>query len=59
MRITLKQASKLIQSNIDHIKLLASEGYITREGGWIDGRTLEDYMRQKIRHDLIRDSHGF
>jgi hypothetical protein len=59
MRITIKQASKLIQSNIDHIKLLASEGYITREGSWIDGRTLEDYMRQKIRHDMVRDYHGF
>ena len=59
MKLTIKQSSKLIQSNIDHIKLLASEGYITREGSWIDGRTLEDYMRQKIRHDMVRDYHGF
>ena len=59
MKLTIKQASKLIQSNIDHIKLLASEVYITREGSWIDGRTLEDYMRQKIRHDIVRDYHGF
>jgi len=65
MRISVRTASKFLNTNEDHIRLLASEGDISKVvDGKIDLQSIVDYQwgkifDRRIMHDAIRDYHGF
>ena len=68
MKITVKRASKFLNTNEDHVKLLASEGKIGKiVNGKIEFQSVVDYQwtsifkqfDRLIMHEAVRDNHGF
>ena len=60
MRMTVKRASKFLNTNEDHVRLLSSEGKIGFQSiidhQWTSVLAQFDRI---IMHDNIRDQHGF
>ena len=68
MRITIKRAAKFLNTNEDHVKLLASEGKIGKiVNGKIEFQSVVDHQwtsvlaqfDRLIMHEAVRDNHGF
>ena len=68
MRLTVKRAAKFLNTNEDHVRLLSSEGKISKiVDGKIEFQSIIDHQwtsvlsqfDRLIMHDNIRDQHGF
>ena len=68
MRLTVKRAAKFLNTNENHVKLLASEGKMSKVvDGKIEFQSVVDYQWTRIlgqfdrliMHEAVRDNHGF
>ena len=68
MRMTVKRASKFLNTNEDHVRLLSSEGKIGKiVDAKIEYQSIIDHQwtsvlaqfDRLIMHEAVRDNHGF
>ena len=68
MRMTVKRVAKFLNTYVDHVRLLSSEGKIAKiVDGKIEFQSIIDHQwtsvlaqfDRLIMHDTITDSHGF